>query len=126
MQEAVTALSERGYGRIINLASSGGQLGGPLAVHYSASKAGVISLTRSFARLLAPEITVNCISPGLIETEMSRHELDSLEGRAKLALIPAARPGTPEEIGLAAVFLAAAAPYVTGHTLNMNGGLYLG
>ncbi len=126
VQEAAGALRERGEGRIINLASSGGQLGGPLAVHYSASKAGVISLTRSFARLLAPEIAVNCISPGLIETEMSTREIASAEGQAKLAQIPARRPGTPEEVGQAAVFLAASAPYVTGQTLNVNGGLYLG
>jgi 3-oxoacyl-[acyl-carrier protein] reductase len=126
VQEAAGALRERGDGRIINLASSGGQLGGPLAVHYSASKAGVISLTRSFARVLAPEIAVNCISPGLIETEMSTRELASPEGKAKLAQIPSRRPGTPEEIGQAAVFLASSTSYVTGHTLNVNGGLYLG
>ncbi len=126
VQEAAVALRERGDGRIINLASSGGQLGGPLAVHYSASKAGVISLTRSFARVLAPEIAVNCISPGLIETEMSTRELASPEGQAKLSQIPSRRPGTPEEIGQAAVFLASSTPYVTGHTLNVNGGLYLG
>jgi 3-oxoacyl-[acyl-carrier protein] reductase len=126
IQEAAGALRERGDGRIINLASSGGQLGGPLAVHYSASKAGVISLTRSFARVLAPEIAVNCISPGLIETEMSTRELASPEGRAKLSQIPSRRPGTPEEIGQVAVFLASSTPYVTGQTLNVNGGLYLG
>jgi 3-oxoacyl-[acyl-carrier protein] reductase len=126
VQEAAGALRERGDGRIINLASSGGQLGGPLAVHYSASKAGVISLTRSFARVLAPEIAVNCISPGLIETEMSTRELASPEGRAKLSQIPSRRPGTPEEIGQAAVFLASSTSYVTGQTLNVNGGLYLG
>ncbi len=125
-QEVLEAMRERGGGRIINIASSGGQLGGPLAPHYSASKAGVISLTRSLARILAPDISVNCVSPGLIMTEMAQAEVDSTEGAKKLAQIPAGRLGTPEEVADAVLFLASSAPYITGHTLNVNGGLYLG
>ena len=125
-QEVLPVMRRRGGGRIINLASSGGQLGGPLAVHYSASKAGVISLTRSLARIAAPTVTVNCIAAGLIETEMTAEEIASAGGAEKLAAIPLRRAGTPEDVAAAAVFLACSADYVTGQTINVNGGLYLG
>ena len=125
-QEALPALRRGDSGRIVNIASSGGQLGGPLAPHYSAAKAGVIALTRSLARLLAPEVAVNCIAPGLIDTEMTRQEIASQAGPEKLEQIPLGRAGTADEVAAAALFLAARAPYVTGHTLNVNGGLYLG
>jgi 3-oxoacyl-[acyl-carrier protein] reductase len=127
-QEALPALRAAGGagGRIVNVASSGGQLGGTLAPHYAAAKAGTIALTRSLARLLAPGIAVNCVAPGLIETEMTRAELASAAGREKLAQIPLGRAGGAEEVAEAALFLAASARYVTGHTLNVNGGLYLG
>ncbi len=125
-QEALPAMLGRGYGRIVNIASSGGQLGGPLAPHYSAGKAGVISLTRSLARLAAPDVTVNCVSPGLIDTEMAGAEVTSEEGRRKLAQIPLGRLGSVEDVAASVVFLCSSAPYVTGHTINVNGGLYLG
>jgi len=125
-QEVLPVMAAQGGGRIINIASSGGQLGGPLAVHYSASKAGVISLTRSLARVLAPSIIVNCIAAGLIDTEMTQSELASPEGRDKLAQIPLARPGLPAEVAAAALFLASSAAYLTGQTINVNGGLYFG
>lgn len=125
-QEALRELRRSDHGRIVNIASSGGQLGGPLAPHYAAAKAGTIALTRSLARLLAPKVAVNCIAPGLIETEMTRAEIASPAGREKLAGIPMRRVGSAEEVAAAAVFLAVSAPYITGHTLNVNGGLYLG
>ena len=125
-QEVLPVMRSRGGGRIINLASSGAQLGGTLAVHYAASKAGVISLTRSLARIAAPAVTVNCIAAGLIDTEMSAHEIASADGAEKLAAIPLRRAGTPEDVAGAAVFLACSADYVTGQTINVNGGLYLG
>jgi len=116
-------------GSIINIASSGGQLGGTLAVPYSASKAGVISLTKSFARLGAPHgIRVNCVSPGLIETEMTREEIHSEVGHAKIQQqILLRRPGRPEEVASIVSFLASdGASYLTGQTINPNGGIYLG
>lgn len=125
-QESLDALRRSEHARILNISSSGGQLGGPLAPHYSAAKAGTIALTRSLARLLAPRIAVNCIAPGLIDTDMTQEEIASPEGEQKLAQIPLARVGSPEEVAAAALFLAASAPYITGHTLNVNGGLYLG
>jgi NAD(P)-dependent dehydrogenase (short-subunit alcohol dehydrogenase family) len=125
-QAVMPPMLERGRGRIVNVASSGGQLGGTLAAHYSASKAGVIGLTRSLARIGAPDVAVNCVSPGLIETEMTEREIASSAGRRKLSEIPLARTGRPDEVAEAVLFLATSAPYVTGHTLNVNGGLYLG
>lgn len=126
-QEALPLMQRQGYGRIINIASSGGQLGGTLAVHYSASKAGVICLTKSFARIGAPNILVNCISPGLIDTDMTQEEIFSLEGMEKIRQIPLGRPGLAEEVAGVAVFLASdQSSYITGQTINVNGGLYMG
>jgi 3-oxoacyl-[acyl-carrier protein] reductase len=125
-QEVLPAMLRRGSGRIVNMASSGGQLGGRLAPHYAAGKAGVISLTRSLARLATPAVAVNCIAPGLIDTEMTQAEIASEAGAQKLRQIPLGRVGTAAEVAASVVFLAASAPYVTGQTINVNGGLYLG
>lgn len=126
-QEVFPIMQRQGHGRIINIASSGGQLGGTLAVHYSASKAGIISLTKSLARIGAPNILVNCISPGLIDTDMTQVEISSLEGKEKILQIPLKRPGLAEEVAKVAVFLASdQSSYITGQTINVNGGLYLG
>jgi NAD(P)-dependent dehydrogenase (short-subunit alcohol dehydrogenase family) len=126
-QEIFSTMQQQGRGRIINIASSGGQLGGPLAVHYSASKAGVICLTKSLARIGAPTILVNCIAPGLIETEMTRDEVSSEAGKSKMEQILLKRAGLADEVASAALFLASdQASYITGQTINVNGGLYLG
>lgn len=126
-QEIFPIMQRQGHGRIINIASSGGQLGGPLAVHYSASKAGIICLTKSLARIGAPNILVNCISPGLIDTDMTQNEISSPEGMEKIRQIPLIRPGSAEEVAKVAVFLASdQSSYITGQTINVNGGLYLG
>ena len=126
-QEIFPIMQRQGHGRIINIASSGGQLGGPLAVHYSASKAGIICLTKSLARIGAPHILVNCISPGLIDTDMTQNEISSPEGMEKIRQIPLIRPGSAEEVAKVAVFLASdQSSYITGQTINVNGGLYLG
>lgn len=126
-QEVFPVMQRQGGGRIINISSSGGQLGGDLAVHYAASKAGVICLTRSLARLGAPHILVNCIAPGLINTDMTRQEIESAAGEAKIKQILLQRPGLAAEVAQAAVFLASEqASYITGQTINVNGGLYLG
>jgi NAD(P)-dependent dehydrogenase (short-subunit alcohol dehydrogenase family) len=126
-QEIYPLMQRQGHGRIINIASSGGQLGGTLAVHYSASKAGIICLTKSLARIGAPNILVNCISPGLIDTDMTQEEIISQEGKEKTRQIPLFRPGSAEEVARVAVFLASdQSSYLTGQTINVNGGLYLG
>jgi NAD(P)-dependent dehydrogenase (short-subunit alcohol dehydrogenase family) len=127
-QKVFPVMQKQKSGAIINMASSGGQLGGPLAVHYSASKAGVICLTKSLARIGAfYGIRVNCIAPGLIDTEMTKDEICSDAGREKVRQIPIQRPGTVDEVARAAVFLASDdASYITGQTVNVNGGLYMG
>jgi 3-oxoacyl-[acyl-carrier protein] reductase len=125
-QETLPAMLRQGSGRIINMTSSGGQLGGPLAPHYAAAKAGVIGLTRSLARLGAPSVAVNCVAPGLVDTEMTSAEIASEAGKEKLRQIPLGRVAAPAEVAASVLFLATAAPYVTGHTINVNGGLYLG
>lgn len=127
-QECAPAMRRRGFGRIVNLASVGGQTGGTLALHYAASKAALVSLTRSLARLLAPHgVTCNAVSPGLVATEMIEGELASEAGRAKLAAVPVGRTTTPEEVAALVAFLAGdEAATITGQTLNVNGGLYLG
>jgi NAD(P)-dependent dehydrogenase (short-subunit alcohol dehydrogenase family) len=128
-QEIMPVMLRQGGGSIINISSSGGQLGGMLAVHYAASKAGVIALTRSLARVGAPDgIRVNCVAPGLIETEMTTKEIASPEGLQKIEQqILLRRPGRVEEVAAAVAFLVSdKAAYITGHTLNVNGGLYMG
>jgi acetoacetyl-CoA reductase/3-oxoacyl-[acyl-carrier protein] reductase len=128
-QEIMRVMVRQGGGTIINISSSGGQLGGMLAVHYAVSKAGVISLTRSLARVGAPDrVRVNCVTPGLIETEMSQKEIHSEAGRQKIGReIPLRRAGLVEEVASAVVFLASdESAYITGQSINVNGGLYMG
>jgi 3-oxoacyl-[acyl-carrier protein] reductase len=128
-QEVMPVMTKQGGGSIINISSSGGQLGGTLAVHYAVSKAGVISLTRSLARVGAPDgIRVNCVTPGLIETEMSQKEIHSEVGQQKISKeIPLRRAGQVEEVATAVAFLASdEASYITGQSINVNGGLYMG
>ena len=108
------------WGRIINLSSVAAQTGGVVGPHYAASKAGVLGLTHSYAALLAKEgITVNAIAPSLIETEMVRNN-----PRATTALIPVGRFGTVDEVADVVVMLAANG-YITGQTINVNGGWYM-
>ena len=128
VQEAVPDMLERRWGRIVNLASIGGQWGGVNQVHYAAAKAGLIGFTRSLARLYGADgITANCVAPGLVATEMSARELASAAGREKVRAIPAGRVGTIEETAAVVVFLAGeAASYVTGQTVGVNGGMYFG
>lgn len=128
-QEIMPVMVRQGGGSIINISSSGGQLGGMLAVHYAVSKAGVIALTRSLARVGAPDgIRVNCVTPGLIETEMSQKEIHSEVGQQKISKdIPLRRAGQVQEVATAVAFLASdEASYITGQSINVNGGLYMG
>jgi NAD(P)-dependent dehydrogenase (short-subunit alcohol dehydrogenase family) len=125
-QETLPAMTEKGWGRIVNIVSIGGQWGGMRQVHYAAAKAGLINFTHSLAKLYSRAgITANAVSPGLVATDMTEKELRSKAGKAKAAQIPVGRIGTPEEIAAAVVFLCSEeAGYITGHTINVNGGLY--
>jgi len=109
-----------GLGRIINLSSVAAQTGGATAPHYAASKAGLVGMTHSYAaRLAKTGITVNAIAPALIETDMVTDGL-----RASPERIPIGRFGTLEEAGETALFLVRNG-FVTGQTINLNGGLYM-
>jgi NAD(P)-dependent dehydrogenase (short-subunit alcohol dehydrogenase family) len=122
-QAAARAMRGRG-GVIVNVASDAAWSGGlnPCA-HYAASKAGLVSITRSLAKELAPHgIRVNALAPGLITTEMGGAAGSTLPG----LVIPLGREGTPEEVAASTVFLASdEASYVTGANLNLSGGLFL-
>ena len=119
-QAVVPGMRERRWGRIINISSVAAQTGGVVGPHYAASKAGMLGLTRSYAALLAREgITANAIAPALIETEMV-----ASNPRARPDLIPVGRFGTVEETAAVAVMLAANG-YITGQTINVNGGWYM-
>jgi 3-oxoacyl-[acyl-carrier protein] reductase len=112
--------------RIINITSIVGQMGNIGQANYAASKAGIIGMTKSLAKELARNnITVNAIAPGFIETDMVRGIPDQVKEKI-LAQIPLGRFGLPEEIAKVVVFLASEdAAYITGHVLNINGGMYL-
>ena len=114
-------------GRIINLSSVVGIAGAPGQGNYAAAKAGLLGLTRALAQEVAGRgITVNAIAPGYIETDMTA-AVSSERKEAMTASIPAGRAGTPLDVAGAAVYLASpAAAYVTGATLHVNGGLWMG
>jgi Dehydrogenases with different specificities (related to short-chain alcohol dehydrogenases) len=127
-QQCIPSMILRGWGRIINISSIGGQWGGFNQVHYAAAKAGLINLTQSIAKIYSSYgITSNAIAIGLVETEMTMKELSSDAGKSKVAAIPCQRLGTGSDIAEMALFLASPkSGYITGQTLNANGGLYFG
>jgi len=114
------------YGRIINITSVVGSAGNPGQINYAAAKAGVAGMSRALAREIGSRnITVNCIAPGFIDTDMTK-VLNEQQSAAIIQQIPLGRLGQPEEIASAALFLASAeAAYVTGTTMHVNGGMYL-
>jgi 3-oxoacyl-[acyl-carrier protein] reductase len=115
------------WGRIVNIASVVGRTGQAGQVNYAASKAGLIGLTRSMAREVASRgITVNAVAPGYIETPMTA-VLDEKQRAAMMAAIPLGRAGTDAEIAQSVAFLASdGAAYITGHVLDVNGGMFMG
>ncbi len=115
------------WGRIINISSVVGQTGQAGQANYAASKAGLIGFTKSLARELASRhITVNAVAPGYIETAMTA-VLDEKQRTAMLSQIPLGRPGSDDDIAHAVRFLASdEAAYITGHVLDVNGGMYMG
>jgi 3-oxoacyl-[acyl-carrier protein] reductase len=115
------------WGRIVNISSVVGRTGQGGQVNYAASKAGLIGLTRSLAREVASRgITVNAVAPGYIETAMTA-VLDDKQRAAMMAAIPLGRAGTDVEIAQSVAFLASeGAGYITGHVLDVNGGMFMG
>ena len=114
------------YGRIINISSIVGSSGNIGQSNYSASKAGIEGMSKSMALEVASRnITVNCVAPGFIETEMTKDILDKNEENLKKK-IPMGRVGFPNEVASLVSFLASdAAGYITGQTIHINGGLYI-
>jgi 3-oxoacyl-[acyl-carrier protein] reductase len=111
----------REYGRIVNVSSMWGTDGASMETHYSASKAGVIGLTKALAKELAPTgITVNAVAPGAIDTDMMKTYTDD-ELKEFVAEIPFGRLGRPEEVAEAVMFLLSA-DYITGEVLSIRGG----
>jgi len=123
-QEAIPGMIKNKWGRIINIASIGGQWGGVNQVHYASAKAGLIGLTMSLARIYSGSgITSNAISPGIITTEMTSWIKDNNKNSI-LKDIPIGRFGFPNEIAEVVSFLASNhSSYITGQTINVNGGM---
>jgi 3-oxoacyl-[acyl-carrier protein] reductase len=118
-QQVVPGMRARGWGRIIMISSVAAQTGGITGPHYAASKAGLLGLTHSYARhLFTAGVTVNAIAPALIVSEMVTNI------QAKPEMIPIGRFGVPEEVAAVAVMLAQNG-YLTGQTINVNGGWYM-
>ncbi|MDT8282116.1 MAG: 3-oxoacyl-ACP reductase FabG [Gammaproteobacteria bacterium] len=122
----VRSMMKARKGRIINIASVVGLTGNPGQTNYSATKAGMLGFSKSLAREIGSRnITVNCVAPGFIDTDMTR-ELPEAQREALIGQIPLNRLGDPADIAAAVTFLASpAAAYITGETINVNGGMYM-
>ena len=120
------SMMKQRYGRIINITSVVGSSGNPGQANYAAAKAGVAGLSRALARELGSRgVTVNCVAPGFIETDMTS-ALDDTQTAALLGQIPLGRLGSAADIAHAVAFLASPnASYITGTTLHVNGGMYM-
>ena len=123
---AIKPMMKQRFGRIVNITSVVGAAGNPGQANYCASKAGVAGMTRSLAQELGSRnITVNCVAPGFIATDMTE-VLPEAQRNALLAKIPLGRLGSPQDIAEAVAFLASpAAGYITGTELHVNGGMYM-
>ncbi|WP_263383744.1 3-oxoacyl-[acyl-carrier-protein] reductase [Granulicella arctica] len=126
-QAVMSSMVKARWGRIINITSVVGETGQAGQANYAASKAGLIGLTKALARELASRtITVNAVAPGFVETAMTGI-LNEQQTSAMMSIIPLARAGTEADIAHAVAFLASEeASYITGHTLDVNGGMYMG
>jgi 3-oxoacyl-[acyl-carrier protein] reductase len=127
IQQALGSMLKQRWGRIINVTSVFGQIGQAGQANYASSKAGLIGLTMAMAREVASRsITCNAVAPGFIETAMTSALSEEFKQTA-LKVIPLGRVGSTDDVANAVVFLASdEAGYITGHVLNVNGGMYMG
>jgi 3-oxoacyl-[acyl-carrier protein] reductase len=127
IQQVIGSMLKQRWGRIINITSIFGQIGQAGQANYAASKAGLIGLTMAIAREVASRnITCNAVAPGFIETAMTSGFSGEFKQTA-LKMIPLGRIGTPEDVAGAVEFLSSeAASYISGHVLNVNGGMLMG
>jgi acetoacetyl-CoA reductase/3-oxoacyl-[acyl-carrier protein] reductase len=127
-QEVLPDMLKQRWGRIVNISSVGGQWGGMNQVHYACAKAGLNNLTRSLAKLYSSQgVMANTVAAGLVSTSMIADELETPAGKEKVRNIPVGRIATTDEIARVVAFLASDdAGYITGQTINANGGMYFG
>lgn len=123
---AIRLMMRKRYGRVVNVSSVVGEAGNKGQAVYAASKAGIIGLTKTLAKEYASRgVTVNCVTPGFIETDMTAELPDAVKAQA-IAETPLGRMGTPEDVAAAVLFLASdEAGFITGHTLRVNGGMLI-
>ncbi|HCU38227.1 MAG TPA: 3-oxoacyl-ACP reductase, partial [Armatimonadetes bacterium] len=119
----VPEMKQRGWGRVVNISSMAGKVGGlTVSASYAASKAGMFGLTKSVARAGVPQVTSNALAPAFIATQMTNPEMTAQFS----SQIPVGRLGTPEEVAAAAAFLASdLAGYITGEVFDLNGGMLM-
>lgn len=125
-RSVLRAMMKARYGRIINISSVVGSMGNMGQANYAAAKAGIAGFTKSLAREVGSRnITVNCVAPGFIDTDMTR-SLPNEHQQSLIQHVPLGRLGRPEEVAAAVAFLASSsASYITGSTLHVNGGMYM-
>ena len=125
-QAVLRSMVRQRFGRIITVSSVVGQMGNAGQVNYAASKAGLIGFAKSLAREVASRnITVNVVTPGIIETDMTQN-ITASDRKEWLSKVPLGRLGAPDDVAAAVCFLASdAAAYVTGQVLGVNGGMYM-
>jgi len=126
IQQVLQGMMRERWGRVINIASVVGESGNPGQANYAASKAGLIGLTKTIAQEMGSRgITVNAVAPGFVDTDMTAPLSEEVK-QAALARIPLKRFGSVDDIAAAVVFLAGdGAAYITGHVLDVNGGMYM-
>lgn len=125
-QEFMPLMIENKWGRIINMSSVSGDYGGPTTLHYATSKGAIQTLTKGLARYGAPNVLVNAVSPGIIRTEMTAKELEGKAGLEYIDKVLLKKAGDMNDVVEACLFLASSKQnYTTGHTIKINGGLYL-